>query len=78
MPAQLQILSVSDPNRVQLVSALTVGYTRVLWRGSGVEAGLGGSVTKTFLPDELRPAYGGEPWASKIFLQVGGMRMRNL
>lgn len=77
-PSQLQIAGTSDPLDPRWVKAATLGYTHGISQQHGVEVSLGGSVTKTFIPDEFRSAYGGEPWASKIFLQIGGMGMWQL
>jgi hypothetical protein len=75
-PAELGIPVASDSNSPQWVGALTLGYTHKLasWPDS-VELGLGGSVTKDWLPSDFISTYGGNPWSGKIFLQLGGMKM---
>jgi hypothetical protein len=73
-PDELQVLTTS-PNDPKWVSALTLGSTHQIAKWSDEELGLGVSVTKNFLPAEFQTAYGGDPLAGKIFLQVGGMTM---
>jgi hypothetical protein len=77
---ELEIPGLADPSQPQWVAAFTVGYTHKLLglggaSGEAVELGLGGSVTKDWLPSEFSGAYGGNPWSGKIFLQLGGMGM---
>jgi hypothetical protein len=57
------------------VTALTAGYTYDLkkFRNSKISSGV--SLTKDFLPAEFRTVYGGDPWSSRIFIQVSGMKM---
>lgn len=76
-PNELQIFS-SVPNAGRWVGAFTLGYTHQLASWSGVEFLSGGSVTKNLLPSEFAAAYGGNPWAGKVFLQFGGMGMWDL
>lgn len=71
---QLEIASL-NPDDPKWVAALTLGYTHKLAKWDGFFIGLGGSVTKDFLPGEFQPAYDGEPLTAKVFLQVGGMKM---
>jgi hypothetical protein len=74
-PDELQIPGASDRDSGRWVEALTLGYTHNFLRLSGLQVGVGGSVTKNFLPDDYRPSYGGDPWSGKVFLQVSGMGM---
>jgi hypothetical protein len=73
-PAELEIDS-NDPDSGRWVTATTLGYTHLLARLDGAQLGLGGSVTRDFLPSEYKAAYGGDPWSGKVFLQLSGMRM---
>jgi len=77
-PSELQVASVANPNTGRWVAALTLGYTHRLTDFSGVELGLGGSVTKDLLPSAFTGTYGGDPWSGKVFLQLGGMGMWDL
>jgi len=54
------------------VTAATLGYTQVVTRYDDMEFGIGGSVTKDFLPSEWIASYGRQPWTGKIFLQISG------
>lgn len=74
---QLAILEAVDPNDPKWVTALTAGYTYKMKIIDQLEAGLGASMTKNFLPKEFRSSYGGEPLSGKIFLQIAGMKMGN-
>jgi hypothetical protein len=77
-PSELGIAA-AEPDSGRWVIASTVGYTYALLNSEEGELGLGASVTRDFLPDVFRPAYGGEdPWAGKVFLRVSGMRMWDL
>jgi hypothetical protein len=57
------------------VGAVTLGYTHELAELGPVDLFLGGSVTHDLLPALFESAYGGDPWAGKVFLQLSGMRM---
>ncbi len=74
-PAELRIPVLSEPNTGRWVTAATLGYTYALAKFSGGELGIGGSVTKDFLPGEFSSAYGGNPWTGRVFAQLSGMRM---
>lgn len=69
---QINSVNLNDP---KWVTALTLGYTHRFANWDGFFVGLGGSVTKDFLPRDFRADYGGEPLTAKLFLQVGGMKM---
>lgn len=71
--SQLAIVGGFDINNPKWVYATTFGYTYKYKVGSIVEAGLGASITKNFLPDEFRSSYDGEPLSGKIFIQLTGM-----
>jgi hypothetical protein len=75
--AQLAIPS-ADPDQGRWVTAVTLGYTHGIFRTSSTQVGLGGSVTKDFLPGEFQAAYGGNPWTGKLFIQLSGMGMWDL
>jgi hypothetical protein len=77
-PAELEVATAPNQNTGRWVAAVTLGYTHQLADLSGVRLGLGGSVTKDFLPDEFVASYGGSPWSGKVFLQIGGMGMWGL
>jgi hypothetical protein len=68
----------ADPDSPSWVAAATVGYTHVLVEKEGESLGLGASVTKDLLPAVFSPAYGGNPWSGKVFLELKGMRMWDL
>jgi hypothetical protein len=65
----------ANPNTARWVTAATLGYTRNLGTWSALHVSVGASLTKDFLPSELRTAYGGDPLSAKVFLQLSGMRM---
>jgi len=77
-PAELEISGSSDANKGQWVTALTLGYTHEVASYGGAKFGLGGSLTKDFLPSDFQSAYGGNPVSGKVFLQVSGMNMWDL
>ena len=77
-PEQLVVLSSSDGDKGMWVQAYTAGYTQVLAKIDTTELGLGGSVTKDFLPSMLREDYRGNPWTGKVFLQLSTMNMWTL
>jgi hypothetical protein len=72
-PAELEI--VAGSNHSKWVTAATLGYTHHLLSWNEANLGLGTAFTKYFLPSEFRDAYGGNPIAAKIFLQLSGMKM---
>jgi len=56
---------------VLTVGKADVGYTRWLAEGHGLETGLGGSVGVSWVPETLRPFYGGRsPLEFAVFLAV--------
>jgi len=73
---ELQITS-AEPNQARWVTALTLGYTHKIVKWESAELGLGGSITKDFVPHNFESAYGGDPLAAKIFIQATGMGMWN-
>lgn len=73
--AQLGILTASDIFAPQDVYALTLGYTRDLPAWEQIKFGLGGSLTKVFLPDELEKSYNSDPVSGRVFIQISGMWM---
>jgi hypothetical protein len=74
-PDQLAVFYTTDGDRPRWVSMATVGYTHDLSEWNGLELKAGGSLSKYFLGSEFKTAYGEDPWAAKVFLQVGGMTM---
>jgi hypothetical protein len=72
---ELGIDSVAEPNSGRWVSAMTLGYTHYFAHWEGATLGIGGALTKNFLPADFSSAYDGNPWAAKVFLQLKGMRM---
>jgi len=75
-PKQLQV-NVTDPEHPRWVTAATLGYTHHLLSLSDVDFQAGLSVSKYFIPSDFRDAYGTDPWAGKIFIQVSGMKIIN-
>lgn len=75
--AELGILDASTPMTPRWVSAFTAGYTYQFQANSqhSLQTGMGGSITKNFLPDEFEASYSGDPLSARIFLQVTGMKM---
>lgn len=59
------------------VTAITAGYTYDVLKFEESKIGVGASVTKNLSPSQFRDAYGGDPWAGKIFVQLSGMKMGN-
>lgn len=76
-PAELEIAS-SFPDSPKWVTAVTIGYTHKIAKWDLADVGIGGSITKDFLPSEFQNAYSGNPLSGKIFIQVGGMKMWDL
>lgn len=74
-PGDLEIAGDLDPSTARWVSAWTIGYTRTLVRWTNAELNIGASITKTFLPVEFQPPYGGNPLSENVFLQLQGMKM---
>jgi hypothetical protein len=54
---------------------LTLGFSYKVASLDGAEAALGVSRTWNALPDDVQADYAGNPIATKVFLQVGGMSM---
>ncbi len=77
-PAELAIATGGDPNGGLWVTAVTLGYTFVFARFEAAELGVGASITKDLLPAAFSPAYGGNPWSGRVFLQAQGMKMWSL
>ena len=74
-PSELAVINTDDMNRGRWVTAATFGYTHRLAEWGDAELGLGGSLTKDFLPPEFESAYGGDPLTAKIFLHLSGAKM---
>jgi hypothetical protein len=77
-PSELAVPGLGDGNRGRWVGAATLGYTHEVASLGALDMGLGGSVTKDFLPAGYRAAYGGDPWTGRIFLRLSGMKMWDL
>jgi len=60
---------------VEWVEAATVGYTYDLFKNNKGKIGIGGSVTRDFIPDTFDSVYGKDPLSGKIFIQLSGMSM---
>ncbi len=73
-PDEVQISS-ATPHQGKYVGAITLGYSRQLSKLDVFPLYLGTSVTENLMPSEFKSAYGGNPWAAKVFLQLGGMKM---
>lgn len=71
-------ISSDTPGKGKWIGATTLGYTHQVLGSDQAKLGLGGSATRTFLPEEFIGAYGGNPWSGKIFLQLSGMKMWDL
>jgi hypothetical protein len=72
--AELSIAD-SEPLQPRDVYAVTFGYTHDLPKLKSLSVGLGGSLTKVFLPSTFRDAYGSDPISGRIFIQITGMWM---
>ncbi len=75
---QLAIATMSGADDPKIVTAVTAGYTYTINPEADVTTGIGGSVTKNFLPTEFKDAYAGNPLSGKIFIQLSGMKMGDL
>lgn len=73
--AQLGIITASNILAPQDVYALTLGYTHDLPAYEQIKFGLGGSLTKVLLPDELEESYNSDPVSGRVFIQISGMWM---
>ena len=71
----LLAVTATAPDEAVWLTAITLGYSHVVARFEGFDVALAASVTHDFLPSVLSTAYGGNPWAAKAFLYVGGMNM---
>lgn len=76
-PEELDITT-SEQHSGQWITAATLGYTQKIAKWESLDVGLGGSLTKYFLPTEFESAYGGDPISGKVFLQISGMKMWEL
>ena len=76
-PGELEIAAAA-PNDGQWVSAFTLGASYVVAHLSSWDLSFGASFTQYVLPSDYTPAYGGNPWAAKAFLELGGMSMGSL
>jgi hypothetical protein len=75
-PEELAIANLAEANTGRFIGALTLGYTHVLAKTTGLELGVGTSATMNLLPEAYASSYGSStPWTGKIFLQLGGMGM---
>ena len=72
---ELAIPGLLNPDEVKLVTAVTAGYTYKIKLTDEIEAGVGSSITKYFLPSDFRTAYSGDPLSGRIFIQITGMKM---
>lgn len=75
VPAELGLPGVASPLDGRWVAAFTLGYAHTLVDWGAARLALGASGTKHFLPGEFIGAYGGNPWAGRVFLRLGGMEM---
>jgi len=57
-------------HEVLQVKALTLGYTKDVWRASGIVGSVGGNVTLYDVPGELKPLYGNRPRGFYAFVRV--------
>lgn len=75
--SELAITDVPGADVPKWVSAFTAGYTyKFKMNPQGdLEAGVGGSLSKNFLPSEFQPSYSGDPLSARVFLQITGMKM---
>ena len=74
---QLAVMTTTGADDPKMVTALTAGYTYKI-NFTDLEAGVGGLITKDFLPNEFKDTYGGDPLSGKIFIQISGMKMGQL
>ncbi len=73
-PEELQIADITPVHKGKWVTAVTIGYVHKIVS----EIGLGGSITKDFLPTEMQRPYGGNPLTAKIFVRVSTEKMWEL
>ena len=71
---QLQIASLT-PDQPEYVTAITLGYSYSFYRCDWGDVKAGVSMTKVILNSEYQSAYGNDPVSSKVFIQIGGMKM---
>lgn len=71
---QLQIVGA---NEVKWVQVFTLGYTYDILKMKYAKLGLGASVSKNYIPASFEGAYGKNPLAGRLFIQLMGMRMGN-
>jgi hypothetical protein len=75
-PEQLQIIVTDGDTNSQWVRAITLGYERSVYRLGDLNLRAGTSYTKSILPDEFKPAYGGHPNSLEIHLRLGWMKSK--
>lgn len=75
IPAELLIAGPSNQLDPRWVGAVTFGYSHRLKDWGAVKLNIGGSVTKSFVPEEFSANYGGNSWGGKVFLEMSGMEM---
>lgn len=73
-PDELMV-DADNPGHAEWITMATLGYTHLLTSFSNMDLQLGASVSKYFIPGVFHDAYGNDPWAGKIFLQLSGMKM---
>jgi hypothetical protein len=73
-----ELVVASADSSARWVGALTLGYTQALVRVDEATLSLGGSATRTLLPETFIGSYGGNPWSGKIFFELDGMKMWDL
>jgi hypothetical protein len=73
--SQLEITSALSPNSAEWLTAVTLGYSRTLANFGNQKLNIGSSISRTFLPSPFQGAYGGDPLAARVFLQLRGMEM---
>nr|WP_295903692.1 hypothetical protein [uncultured Bdellovibrio sp.] len=73
-PGQLAV-SADDLAHPEWITEATLGYSHHLVSFANMDFQAGVSVSKYFISNTLTEAYGNDPWAGKIFLQISGMKM---
>ena len=77
-PAELALPAAANQNTGKWVTALTLGFTHEITHVDEAHLGAGAAITKTMLPSDFIGAYGGNPWAGQLFIQISGMKMWDL
>jgi hypothetical protein len=65
-----ELVLAQDPNKINDVEAVTLGFTRNLFRTAGMDFDLGAQGTLNFVPPSLAPLYTEHPAAYEVYFSI--------